>query len=167
MSEENGILSWQIINEHLITIDFDTCHTVIVIISNALPLRFNLGQFDEDLAATDTVFEAVCIKWLAPALVSPPQEFHHMSKALIDGAWCVMPILEYGSFLNFTQVVSVIFSPTLLTCAGTIKFWNVAGACWSPQSAAIPAANILQLSTCVLASYRTSLLWLAHCRISL
>lgn len=138
-----------------------------MIIFNILPSRFNLCQFDEDLAATDILFEAVCIKWLAPALVSPPHEFHHMSKALMDGAWCIMPILEYGSFLNFTQVVLLISTPTLNTCGGTTKIWNVAGTCWSPQPPATPATNILQLSASILSTYCTSLLWLAHCGISL
>lgn len=69
--------------------------------------RFNICQFDSDIRATDQVLEEVCTKWLGPALVSPPPEFDHMSQALLEGSWCMMPVLEYHSFLNFTQVLTV------------------------------------------------------------
>ena len=65
--------------------------------------RFNLCQFDEDVSSTDQLLEGVCSKWLGPALVAPPNEFVPMSKALVNGVWCMMPVIEYNSILNFTQ----------------------------------------------------------------
>ncbi|XP_034250225.1 uncharacterized protein LOC117650739 [Thrips palmi] len=65
--------------------------------------RFNICQFDYDISATDGVLEEVCTRWLGPALLSPPPEFAQMSHALLEGSWCIMPVLEYSSFLNFTQ----------------------------------------------------------------
>lgn len=65
--------------------------------------RFNICQFDSDMGATDVILEQVCAKWLGPALLSPPPEFAPMSHALLEGSWCMMPVLEYSSFLNKTQ----------------------------------------------------------------
>ncbi|KAK3924178.1 Rubber oxygenase [Frankliniella fusca] len=65
--------------------------------------RYNICQFDTDLSCTVRVFEGICSKWLAPALITPPKEFAPMSRALLDGTWCMMPVVEYTSYLNYTQ----------------------------------------------------------------
>lgn len=68
-----------------------------------IPDRYNICQFDTDIHHTEAVLEGVCVRWLKPALLSPPEEFESMSRALINGCWCMMPVLEYDSYLHFTQ----------------------------------------------------------------
>ncbi|XP_026285270.1 uncharacterized protein LOC113211178 [Frankliniella occidentalis] len=65
--------------------------------------RFNICQFDADLSSTTKILEGICSKWLAPALITPPREFDSMSRALLNGSWCMMPVIEYASYLNYTQ----------------------------------------------------------------
>ncbi|XP_055539959.1 uncharacterized protein LOC129726839 isoform X4 [Wyeomyia smithii] len=75
--------------------------------------RFNICT--DSVETTKRRMELLNEHVIRPALMAPSDDFIHMSKAMIEGLWCLNTMLNYDAFLFFTRRLS--------NCAGHY-YWN-------------------------------------------
>lgn len=73
--------------------------------------RYNLCQ--GDVATTKAACRTVCEEVFAPGLRTPTADFLHMSRALLEGMWALVPFIDTEAFLTYTKHLCGLETPAL------------------------------------------------------